>query len=412
MLVPTKPATPAGTRESGCSEGSALRLLQVVGGAPDPTAGVTGVERVAQSLVEGLNPHAFVHFVAYPPTGALHDWFHPRVQGVLPAIPRHRLDPAWVRMLIDFLRKQAIDVVLSHGLRFDFLCALACRSVGVPHVISRAAPLAGEVMPLWRKFLYGTVDTWTLHACSGIITVSEASRARMQTTQWLRQHRITVIPNGVRVLELDAVERAAARQALGLDDADFVVGGVGRLVPGKCFDRLVRIAGQLRAASDRPLVLVILGEGPEREALAQQARTAGVRLLLPGYVAAPRAFLGSFDVAVLPSMAEGLPLAVLESMALGVPTIATAVGGIPEAVVDGESGLLVPVNDDVSLARALQSLLDSEMLRHRLGTAAARRVREHFALDTMLADFAAALWRLSRCAGRPATGETRRTASP
>ena len=139
------------------------------------------------------------------------------------------------------------------------------------------------------------------------------------------------------------------------------------------------------------MACVVLGEGPERRRLEELSQARGVRLLLPGFLDDPYPTLAAFDVAVLPSRAEGLPMVVLESMALGVPTVATSVAGTPELVLDGESGLLVPPGDAPALAAALARLLGDGELRHRLGVAGARRVEAHFGLDAMLRGFEAQL---------------------
>ena len=383
-----------------------LRWLQVVGGAAAGESGLTGVERVVQQLVAGLDPARFTHLLAYPRTGALAEWFAPRVAGILESLPRRRLDWAWVRMLEAFLQQQAIELVVSYGLRYDFMCALACRRAGVPHVVSRAAPLVGDAtLPLGRKVLYGVIDTWVLHACSGIVTVSEESKRRMRASQLVPSQRIAVIPNGVQARHIGSADRVAARHALGVDDAALLVGGVGRLVAGKQFDLLLRAVTSLQRLAGPPIVVVLVGDGPERPRLQRLARELGVRLLLPGFLDDPQPTLAGCDIAVLPSRAEGLPLVVLESMALGVATIATKVGGVPELIQDGESGLLVPVGETAALASALQRLRTDPEARRRLGEAAAGRVRQHFDVESMLHAFDSYLMSVSRARGRPLATE-------
>lgn len=94
--------------------------------------------------------------------------------------------------------------------------------------------------------------------------------------------------------------------------------------------------------------------------------------------------LSSSSVFVLSSSSEALPVSVLEAMAAGLPVVATRVGGVPELVVDGETGFLVPPSDAAALAAALQRLLDDPELRARLGAAGRARAEEHFALDSFV----------------------------
>jgi glycosyltransferase involved in cell wall biosynthesis len=94
--------------------------------------------------------------------------------------------------------------------------------------------------------------------------------------------------------------------------------------------------------------------------------------------------LGLLDVFVLPSLWEGLPIALLEAMAAGLPVVATAVGGTPEVVVEGETGFLVPPRDPEALAEAILRLLREPDLRRRMGEAGRKRVAEHFSVEQMV----------------------------
>jgi len=374
-----------------------LRLLQVLGyaGGAGQRFGITGVERVVEVLVQGLAPQRFTQFVAYPQVGELFDRYAAHAT-VLDLEPQRRFDRAYVDALAAAIHEHAIDVVLSHGLRFDFLSALASRGTGVPHVVVRAVALADETMGRGRKLAFGVVDGWTLRRCSGIVAVSEASKRRMLATQRLRPESITVIPNGVRLPEITREEALRARRTLGIEDDRLIVGGVGQLIPRKAFDRLVAALSTLRARHPR-IVAVLLGEGPERSTLEAQARTAGIELLLPGFQPNPYPALAGFDIAVLPSLAEGMPLVVLEAMALGVATVATSAAGTVEVIEEGLSGRIVPPDDVPALAAALDALLTDGQVRARLAAAGRDRVHEHFTLDAMLRRFESYLQGVVAC---------------
>jgi len=367
-----------------------LRVLQVLGYASDGgrSSGITGVERVVELLVHGLPPARFDSFLAYPTAGALQARVRSHCRALLEVEPRGRNDPAYTDALAKFVREHAIDLIVSHGLRFDWHSALAARRTGVAHVVVRPVALADEVMSRGRKMAYGVVDSWTLRSCAMIVAVSRASRRRMVRTQLLPPSKIIVIPNGVAIREVTAAERTAARSALGLEAGTRLVGGVGQLIPRKSFDLLVRALSRIR--DTHPNVLgVVLGEGPERERLTTLARSLGVPLRLPGFVADPHAMMAAFDVAVLPSRAEGMPLVILESMGLRVATIATAVAGTPEVIQNGVSGVLIPPGDATALAAALVQLMDDGELRERIAAAGARRIHESFTLQAMLDGFTA-----------------------
>src|SRR5213078_762420 len=127
------------------------------------------------------------------------------------------------------------------------------------------------------------------------------------------------------------------------------------------------------------------GGGAFRTELEREAEREGAagRVLFTGYREDAPALIARFDVLALPSTIEGLPLVILEAMARGRPVVATPVGGTPELVVDGETGLLVPPRDPAALAAALQRVLEDRDLADRLGEAGRRRVSERFTLEGM-----------------------------
>jgi glycosyltransferase involved in cell wall biosynthesis len=127
----------------------------------------------------------------------------------------------------------------------------------------------------------------------------------------------------------------------------------------------------------------MVGEGPDRPRLAAEIRRLGLErsVVLAGDRSDVADMLAQADVFVLSSTSEGLPLSILEAMAAALPVVASAVGGVPEAVEDGETGLLVPPRDPVRLAAALERLLVDPELRRRLGSNGRDRVREQFGLE-------------------------------
>ena len=170
----------------------------------------------------------------------------------------------------------------------------------------------------------------------------------------------------------NAVDAAAAPRA-ALDGEPPRLISVGRLKEPKDFLGLVRA---LRSV-DVPFSAAIVGDGPDRAGLEPEAR--GVVELLGERDDVPEQLAAS-DVFALASRSEGMPVSVLEAMAAGLPVVATAVGGIPELVVDGETGLLVPASDEGALAEALRRVLGDADLRRRLGATGRRRVEEEFDL--------------------------------
>uniref|UniRef100_B8HNV3 Glycosyl transferase group 1 n=1 Tax=Cyanothece sp. (strain PCC 7425 / ATCC 29141) TaxID=395961 RepID=B8HNV3_CYAP4 len=219
---------------------------------------------------------------------------------------------------------------------------------------------------LWRtRFLSLRVDAH--------VAVGEASARRMEDFYALGRHSVYSIPNGVP--DLGEPPPPLARPM-----GEMVVGSVGRLDAMKAHDILVRAIAKVAGVR-----LIILGEGAERANLTQLALELGVsdRVELPGWVEQPRTYLSQFDVVVLPSRSEGFPLAMVEAMLAGRPLIVTRVGSMPEAIREGDTGLLVAPNDLEGLSQALTVLRDQPGLRQQMGERARQRAIANFTVEQM-----------------------------
>jgi glycosyltransferase involved in cell wall biosynthesis len=198
----------------------------------------------------------------------------------------------------------------------------------------------------------------------GVTVVPSHALARFLAARGFPPDKIRVIPNAVTVRRREPRDRNGA----------FVVGTAALLEPRKGIDVLIdasaRVAGEVR--------LEIFGDGSVRGALEARAREAGIPARFHGYVSDAPARLGELDVFALPSFAENLPMAILEAMAWGLPVVATRVGGVPELVADGVTGLLVEPGDRDGLAAAIELLCQDRALCAELGTAGARRISDEF----------------------------------
>jgi glycosyltransferase involved in cell wall biosynthesis len=190
------------------------------------------------------------------------------------------------------------------------------------------------------------------------------------------------IPNGVAVERYEGATPAGIRDELGIPAAAFLVVCVAKMLEQKGHRYLVEAlrSSELRNA---PLHAVLVGDGPLREAIHEDARGAGVldRLHFVGNRSDVPSVLAAADAFVLPSLWEGLPMALLEAMAAGLPLVATAVAGTRQVVTDGRHGLLVPPGDSSALASALGRLKRDPELRDRLGASARGHVRAEFSVQ-------------------------------
>jgi glycosyltransferase involved in cell wall biosynthesis len=231
--------------------------------------------------------------------------------------------------------------------------------------------------------------------------------------------RLRVIHNGTELpddetLDTEAREARAVRAHFGVSGARPLWVCAARLESQKGHDVLLDAAAEMRKRSFA-FVLAIAGDGSLRGPLEQRAARLGLTdsVHFLGRVDEVGSLYAAADAVVLPSRWEGLPLSLLEALARGRPVIATHVGGIPEVIENGVSGLLVPPDDAKALADALQSFHQRRDLALQLGAAGAERVAIHFTWDRMVEEFEATyddVLGLGSFEPEPGRRETRRTA--
>jgi glycosyltransferase involved in cell wall biosynthesis len=245
------------------------------------------------------------------------------------------------------------------------------------------------------------VDALALRQTDAVVANSAAAAEYALAHEPLDRAKVRIIRNGVELIPpLEADDRARWRRDLGVGDHELLVGSVANYLPVKRHDLLIEaFAAVANAVADAHLVLV--GEGPMRPAMEARIRTLGLdeRVRLVGSIADPTSMAGAFDVAVQSSRSEGLPNALLEAAAAGRPIVATAAGGSGEIVLDGVTGLLVPVDDPGALASAMIRALADGELRTRLGGAARERAATVFGMDRFVSEFADLYLELVRARG-------------
>jgi glycosyltransferase involved in cell wall biosynthesis len=284
---------------------------------------------------------------------------------------------AW-RPLLRRIREGRVDVLHAHLFGSNVWAAVLGTVGRVPAVVAHEHMWAygGEgssrVRPILDRDLIGRF-------ADAFIAVSEVGRQRMIEIERVDPEKIVIVPNGIA--GFPPGDGARVRAELGIDPGAPAVGSVGHLRPEKAFEVLVEAAAEL--CPDRPdLTVLIAGEGRERAALEAliEARGLAGRVRLLGARDDVPDLLAALDVAVCCSDFEGGPLSVMEYMEAGLPVVATDVGGLPELVEEGDTGLLVPPRDPTALAAALNRLLADPGLRGRMGERAREERRRRWDL--------------------------------
>jgi glycosyltransferase involved in cell wall biosynthesis len=286
----------------------------------------------------------------------------------------------------------ARDLITRHGVRLLHANSAAPAQWLVPVARSLRLPL---LVHLHAPYLRRDRFALLLHQADLIIGVSQVTIDALAADGMPRE-RLRVIPNGIDPGRVAGSSQGCLRARLAIPDGSIVVGCVGALVTGKGQDVVLRAVARLAAA--KPVHLVLAGSGPEQERLAALAQELGIEDATH--------FLGNrkdmaqvyraMDVNVLASRSEAFGLVLVEAGMHGVPSVASAVGGIPEVVEDGRTGLLFPSEDVEGLHRALQRIVADPALRSRLGEAARERAFARHTAARMTRDFEQAYEELLR----------------
>lgn len=278
-------------------------------------------------------------------------------------------------------RRNDIRILHTHGYKPNILLNTVPRDgiKVVSTVHGWAKGTAGS-----RASIYEMVDALSLRRMDRLVAVSGAVRDDL-VKRGMRRDNVDMIYNGLPLESYDS--RAAdpdVRSDLGLPQDAFVIGAVGRLAAVKGFEYLID-AMALVIGEIPNCRLIVAGDGPMREDLNRRISTLGLTssIQLVGYQASIVRFLSAIDLFVMPSLSEGLPVALLEAMACRKPVVASSVGGIPEVVVDEQSGALCPPADPESLAVRIQQLFHDVSGRGRIAALGRKVVEENFSAKGM-----------------------------
>lgn len=298
--------------------------------------------------------------------------------------------------LIRFLRRERTDVVHSHDAYTSVYGTLCARLAGVPGVIASrrswySPHLQGRILRA-NRLAYRFADR---------VVANSPSVARLvETDAGVPASRIVTIPNFLDPQAFEPIQPAERRRMLdeiGVPEGAFVVGIVARLSAVKDHATLLRAIASLWDQIPA-LHCVLVGEGPERATIESLAKSLAISDIvhLAGERTQPPNLHGLFDVSVLCSTSEAFPNSVLEAMAASRPVVATDVGGTPDAIRQGTTGLLVRPSDPSRLADALLRLYNEPALRSKLGTAGCAAARAGYSADAVIGQVEALYTRLAR----------------
>jgi glycosyltransferase involved in cell wall biosynthesis len=292
------------------------------------------------------------------------------------------------------------DVVHTHTAKAGALGRVAARWARVPGVVHtfHGHVLSGYFPPLIETGFRWIERTLAL-ATDQIITLSPSLKRDLVAMRIAPAEKISIIPLGMD-LELLAACRARRKELraeIGAAEDEPLIGIVGRLVPIKDHAMFLAAVAGMVHSGNRARFLVV-GDGPLRDSLIAQATAAGIadRVHFLGWRQDMAQVYAALDILALSSLNEGTPVTILEAMAAGVPVVATAVGGVPDVVREGETGWLVPARDPQAMVNAWKQVFLNPGLTSRMIETARQEVHARYSRTRMIESLSDLYIRLAR----------------
>lgn len=300
---------------------------------------------------------------------------------LVPIYKRFRFDPTVPFRLARFIRREKIDIV--H-------CMLPTANLWgrLGGILARAKIVVSERnVETWKPWYWLWLDRLLARYTNLILANAEAIKKFVVSSTKIEPDRVRVIYNSVNPARFSSVDPAALRSEFGIMPEARVVTSIGRLEEQKDFSTFLAACAMVRErVGSLPIKILIVGQGPLREDLERQTQALGLsgETMFLGWRKDIGTVLALTDIFVLTSIREGLPNVVLEAMAARKPVVASRVGGTPEAVVDGVTGLLISPRDATGCAEAICRLLDNPTEAAAMGERGRACVNEKFTQARMV----------------------------
>jgi glycosyltransferase involved in cell wall biosynthesis len=288
--------------------------------------------------------------------------------------------------LTKLFRKKQYHIVHTHTSKAGYIGRLAAARAGIPIVVHTPH---GHVFhgyfshPISRFYI--ALESYAAKKTDRIIVLTDREVEEHLAKGVGQRRQYKTIFSGIDLTPYEAAgdQRDVTRQALGIAPNQLLVGAVGRLEPIKGFAYFIG-AAQIVAKAHPDVRFVLVGDGALRRELTEVARPMGDQFRFLGLREDVPALMAAMDICVLPSLNEGMGRVLLEAGAAATPAVATKVGGVPDVVRHGETGLLVPPHDEEALAQGIMTILRDSEMRMNLGKEARAHVVPAYGVDRMV----------------------------
>ncbi len=344
-----------------------------------------GAEKYLTDLVANLDPDKYPAVCVFPKSKSAYR-FRSRLNGKK-VYELSRLQ-IWFG-LIGIIRKEKPDIV-HLNMHIPFSCFFAIAASKLTKVrklfatVHSVVPPASRFLPM--RFVKSFLSSALLPKIDEFICVSNKSRDEFCSTYGISKDKVDVVYNGLDPGKYNITDVSKiSKSSVGIKEGQIVIGTVSRLVKDKGIEYLLEAVAILAKKND-DICCLMIGDGNLRSKLERKAENLGIkdRTIFAGHIDNVISCLLLIDIFVMPSLRETFGLSTLEAMLAGKPVIATDVGGIPELVNNGNTGILVPPKDPDAIGKAVIELLSDNKKRERMGNNAQQRAHELFTLKNMV----------------------------
>lgn len=350
---------------------------------------VGGIETLMLELSRRLDLSRYRPMVCvFEPNGKLEEEFLKSNIPVHIVRKRKGIDFTLPIRLARLFKAEHADIVHTQNQSSWLYSVIAAKLTGISlvHTVHTSADYSGHNSTRWtvlEKILAMFTDR--------ITAVAESNMNYMVKKEHIQKERIQVIHNGIdKDIYNKQIDIEAKKHELGFENSDFIIGNVARFFPNKDQKTLIK-AFDIVSKKISTARLLMAGDGPLRTDMEQLVEHLGLRskVIFLGNRRDVPELLKIFNVFVLPSLREGLPVSILEAMASGLPVIATDVDGNGEVVIDTKTGFLIPPADPIALARAIVNIYEDEELAQKMGEEGRKNINNSFSFDIMIKKYEA-----------------------
>lgn len=357
-----------------------IRILYII-----PNLEVAGAEQHLINLVSNLDKQRFeVLICCIKKPGRLGELFKERGGNVVCLERRSIYDLRIMTDIHRLIKRNGFDIIHTYLFGFHYLAGIPARLCGTPVVISSRREIA-----VWKKWHHRFLENLGNRFTNKVIACSEAAREFAVQSENLPEEKILTIYNGVDLEKFSPRPQSACiLEEFGFGKEDKIIGMVTKFASVKDHKTLLKAVNEIRKIYPR-IKCLLVGDGLLKESVELEVESLklGNNIIFPGKRDDIARILSIMDVFMLTSLVEGLPNTILEAMACGLPVVATNVGGIPEVVKNGKSGILVEPRDYRAIADAVMRLLENVSLRKEMGRRGREIVERKFGLDRMIEDY-------------------------